>query len=91
MAEPHDTPDEPTDCGQVLAELYTFLDGELTEERRRRIAHHLDDCNPCLEVVDFEAELRMVIQRKCHEEVPDELRLRVERSLRAVIIAEGEG
>jgi len=72
------------DCRQVLAELYTFLDGELTEERRARIQRHLDDCNPCLEVFDFEAELRSVVRSRCREPVPPGLRARVEASLQSL-------
>jgi mycothiol system anti-sigma-R factor len=77
--------EQPTDadCQAALNELYTFLDGELTDARRSLIAHHLDDCNPCLEIYDFEAELRMVIQKRCQEEVPETLRLRVEAQLRS--------
>ena len=69
--------DHDTACEEALAELYTFLDGELTEERRVTIRRHLDDCNPCLEAYDFEAELRLVIRHRCTEEVPDSLRARV--------------
>jgi mycothiol system anti-sigma-R factor len=87
MADDHD---HETNCNEALAELYVFLDGELTDERRSLIAHHLDDCNPCLEVFDFEAELRMVIQQKCRDEVPGELRIRVQETLRAVIIPTDE-
>lgn len=76
--------DHRTDCNEALRELYVFLDGELTEERRSVIARHLDDCNPCLEVFDFEAELRLVIQQKCREQVPPELRQRIEETLRSL-------
>ena len=58
MAEHHDH--EPSDCEAALAEIYTFLDGELTDEKRGLIASHLDGCNPCFEAYDFEAELRAV-------------------------------
>jgi mycothiol system anti-sigma-R factor len=86
MVEPH-SEHEPTDvdCQAALTELYTFLDGELTDDRRSLIAHHLDDCNPCLEIYDFEAEIRMVIQRRCQDEVPDSLRVRVEAQLRGFV------
>jgi mycothiol system anti-sigma-R factor len=62
-----------SDCEDALHELYGFLDGELTDDRRKLIQHHLDDCQPCAEPYDFEAELRHVIRRKCHEEVPEAL------------------
>ena len=65
------------DCAGALEELYTFLDGELTEWKRAKIQTHLDDCSPCLEVYDFEAELRIVIKHRCQDQVPDSLRQRV--------------
>ena len=71
------------ECGDALHELYTFLDGALTPERKETIRHHLDDCNPCLEQFDFEAELRIVISTKCREEVPQELKDKILRQLQA--------
>ena len=60
-----------SECEDALHELYGYLDGELTDERRAAIQRHLDDCQPCAEPYDFEAELREVIRRKCQEQVPD--------------------
>lgn len=71
------------DCNEALHELYVFIDGELTDDRRERIRHHLDDCNPCLEAFDFEAELRTVIAQRCREEVPEALRERIADALRS--------
>jgi mycothiol system anti-sigma-R factor len=70
-----------SDCEDALHELYGFLDGELTDDRRKLIQHHLDDCQPCAEPYDFEAELRHVIRRKCHEEVPESLVHKVKAAL----------
>jgi len=70
-------------CQEAIATLYTFLDGELTPERREKIQRHLDDCAPCFEAFGFEAELKSVIARKCHEEVPASLRSRVADVLKA--------
>jgi mycothiol system anti-sigma-R factor len=64
-------------CDEVLHELYHFLDGELTFERRIEIQRHLDECGPCLEAFDFEAELRSVVAERCRERVPDGLRERI--------------
>ncbi len=72
----------PDDCEQVIHRLYHFLDGELTEDRRAQIRRHLDECQPCLEVFDFEAELRQVIAARCRDHVPDRLRARVAAALR---------
>lgn len=80
----HDNHDrrQVSNCEQALAEVYTFLDGELTAEKRVLIAGHLDSCNPCFEAFDFEAELRMVISAKARsDEVPESLRLRIAERL----------
>lgn len=69
-------------CGEVVHRLYHFLDGELTEERRAAIRAHLDDCGPCLDAFDFEAELRQVVASRCRDRVPDSLRERVATSIR---------
>ena len=68
-------------CQEALQELYTFLDGELTVEKREHIRVHLDDCNPCLEAYDFEAELRIVISTKCKEAVPESLKEKIRAQL----------
>jgi mycothiol system anti-sigma-R factor len=76
----HDRSSHPegVDCGDALHRLHEFLDGELTSERRSRIRSHLEDCGPCLEAFDFEAELRVVISTCCrHDVVPEHLRGRV--------------
>ena len=69
------------DCSKVVTELYTFLDGELTAELRQRITNHLDGCVDCHEVVDFHAELKMVIAQRCQEQLPAGLRDRIEQVL----------
>ena len=68
-------------CAEAVLQLYHYLDGELTDERRTLIQRHLDDCPPCLDAFDFEAELRVVIARKCRDEVPESLRRRVAESI----------
>jgi mycothiol system anti-sigma-R factor len=64
-------------CDDALHELYHFLDGQLDDARRHAIQNHLDDCPPCYEAFDFELELRVVIAKKCHETVPDQLKQRI--------------
>jgi len=51
------------DCDEALRTLYYFLDGELTPARRQAIQRHLNECSPCLEAFDFEAELKLVVAR----------------------------
>jgi mycothiol system anti-sigma-R factor len=87
-SSPDGTPYDMSQCQEAMHTLYNFLDGELTELRRKEITHHLDECAPCLEAFDFEAELKLVIARKCRDQVPDDLRKRV---YRALMDASGDG
>lgn len=70
-----------SDCNDALHELYEFLDGELTDDRRATIERHLTDCSPCLEAFDFQAEVRLVIAQKCRDEVPESLKARIAEAL----------
>lgn len=70
------------DCNEAIHRLYHFLDGELTDEKRGLISEHLDNCGPCLEAFDFEAELRVMIAARCRDEVPESLRIRIAEAIR---------
>lgn len=65
------------DCSDALHELYSYIDGELTDGRREIITHHLNACGECFEAFDFQAELRQVVAHKCREEVPEGLKSRI--------------
>jgi mycothiol system anti-sigma-R factor len=69
------------DCSEAIHEIYHYLDGELTEEKRTIIALHLKHCPPCAAPFDFYAELRILIAQKCRDDVPAELRLRIARAI----------
>ncbi len=71
------------DCNETLRELYQYLDGDLTDDDRVHIQQHLDDCSPCLEAFDFEAELRYVVRHRCVDQVPDALRDRIAQAIEA--------
>jgi mycothiol system anti-sigma-R factor len=73
---------DAADCDETIHRLYHFLDGELTDDRRVQIQRHLDECGPCLDVYDFEAELRHVVASRCRDRVPDTLRERIARVIR---------
>jgi mycothiol system anti-sigma-R factor len=64
-------------CEEAVHELYHYLDGELTEQRREEIRVHLDYCGPCGGAAEFEAELRRVIANRCKDRVPQSLIQRV--------------
>jgi mycothiol system anti-sigma-R factor len=65
------------ECQRALRELYTYLDGQLTLERRTTIKAHIEYCSPCMESFSFEAELKQVVALRCQEQVPEALRMKV--------------
>ena len=75
--EPHDT-----DCGEVLNEVFLYLDGEMNAERRDTIRRHLDECSPCLRKYGIEQEVRALVARCCGgETAPSELKSRLRSKL----------
>ena len=68
---------QTVNCDEAVHELYHYLDGELTDEKRQKISEHLNFCGPCHGAAEFEAELRVVIANKCKDHVPDSLRQRI--------------
>ena len=69
------------DCRDVVQQLYEFLDGETSEERRTTIGNHLHDCAHCFEAFDFEAELRLVVRARLAEPCPDSLKAKIKDAL----------
>ncbi len=80
--DPHDT-----DCNEVLAELWLFLDNECDHQRRELLRRHLDECGPCLEEFGLEEHLKALLARKCGgDHAPDALRHRLRQSIREIML-----
>jgi len=60
-------------CAKSAAQVYTYLDRELTWYRRFRIRMHLRRCPPCADGYRFETALKERIRSGCHEDPPGEL------------------
>lgn len=70
---PHDE-----DCREILAQVYSYLDSEVTREDVAKIQHHLDECGPCLRQYDLENALKALVRRSCVcESAPVDLRTRI--------------
>jgi mycothiol system anti-sigma-R factor len=70
--------DHDTDCGEVLSEVYLYLDLECSDDRRSLIQKHLDDCSGCLREFGIEHEVKALVARSCGDETaPAELRQRL--------------
>ncbi|HEX2154991.1 MAG TPA: mycothiol system anti-sigma-R factor [Acidimicrobiia bacterium] len=69
-------------CDEALAEVYLYLDRELTWWRRRSIRRHLRECPPCLNGYSFEERLRVVVRQCMSVEVPQDFILRLNEAIR---------
>jgi len=70
---PHDE-----DCREILAQVYSYLDSEVTRDDVAKIKHHLDECAPCLRQYDLENALKALVRRSCQcEPAPVDLRTRI--------------
>ncbi len=78
----HDTP-----CGEVLDAVSAFLDGEMTESDRDRIAQHFDECAPCLHEAGIYQEVKVLVHRCCgNDQVPADVRARIVTRIREVTV-----
>jgi mycothiol system anti-sigma-R factor len=53
------------DCGDVLRDVYLYLDDETDPALRNRIRQHLDGCAPCLKQYGLEQDVRALVARCC--------------------------
>jgi mycothiol system anti-sigma-R factor len=76
-----------TDCAEVLALVYGFLDGEVDDVDRARIVQHLDECSPCFQQFGLEQVVKSLVHRSCAcEQAPDRLRVQIVTRIRQVTI-----
>jgi mycothiol system anti-sigma-R factor len=80
--DPHET-----DCREVLAEVYLYLDLECADDRRNLIRQHLDECSPCLREYGIEQEVKALVARCCGSETaPLALRERLRLKLSQLVL-----
>lgn len=68
-------------CEELVANLFAFLDAELDADLLDRLAQHLDECGHCHELADAELHLRAILKRCCCEQAPETLRVRIVEQL----------
>lgn len=82
--KPHET-----DCSEVLAEVWLFLDHECDGQRRELLQKHLEECSPCLEQFGIEEHLKVLLARKCGgEHAPEALKQRLREKIRRTVVSE---
>jgi mycothiol system anti-sigma-R factor len=77
---PHDVP-----CTEVLAMVYSYIDGEMEDGSYTEIRQHLDECGPCLREYGLDELVKKLVHKCCGQEpVPGELRTKVLTRIAAV-------
>jgi mycothiol system anti-sigma-R factor len=80
--DPHDV-----DCGEVIRQVYLYLDGEIDDSGRAEVRDHLDECGPCLRQYGIEQEVKALVARCCGSDAaPDGLKERLRIKLQEVRI-----
>jgi mycothiol system anti-sigma-R factor len=93
-------PDEPlageatqikAECAEVIAEVWTLLDGECTAEKKDKLRQHLEDCPPCFQLYGLEERIKGLIATRCSgEKAPDSLRERLRFEISRTTIIRGQ-
>jgi len=78
--KPHEVP-----CSEVLARVYSYLDGEIEEQGFAQVRQHLDECGPCLREFGLEEAVKRLVHKCCgHEPAPSGLRAKVMIRIQAI-------
>ena len=66
------------DCRDVAERLYEYLDGELDARRAEEVRHHLEDCERCLKLEDFETAYVSFLEARTRTRgAPEQLKRRI--------------
>jgi mycothiol system anti-sigma-R factor len=80
-----------TNCSEVLAEVWLFLDQECDEGRRALLTQHLDECAPCLAEYGLDEKLKKLLATKCGgEQAPMGLRAKLRQQIRVAVLEQAE-
>ncbi|HET7437164.1 MAG TPA: zf-HC2 domain-containing protein [Thermoanaerobaculia bacterium] len=74
-------------CNDVKRVVYFFLDGSLGEVKQRDYKTHLSICPDCEKRTTVSRKLRDFVRRRLgRDNAPDRLKIRLTRSIRAIVI-----
>lgn len=80
-----------TDCSEVLAEVWLFLDHECDHTRRALLAQHLDECQPCLAEYGIDEKLKRLLASKCGgEHAPKALKDKLRQQIRVAVLEQAD-
>jgi mycothiol system anti-sigma-R factor len=71
--------DRVISCGAAVEQLWAFLDHELDDRDQRAVEAHLAFCRRCCGEMEFAKHLRRLLAAKGTDELPGEVRTRLDR------------
>ncbi len=87
---PNDDAHGDIGCAQVIAEVWTLLDGECTPENNEKLRQHLEACPGCFKHYGLEERIKALIAAKCQgEKAPEGFMERLRLEIRRTTIIRG--
>ena len=68
-------------CSDAVRQLWEYLEGELADRDREKVDEHLGACLRCCGEAEFANELRRFLAAHASDDVPDDVRQRLLKSL----------
>jgi mycothiol system anti-sigma-R factor len=78
-------------CADFLERIVCLLDNELDGREVAEVKAHLEECAPCLQSYDLQAQVKALVARSCIEHAPDSLRQRVRVQIQEIRVTYTEG
>jgi anti-sigma factor (TIGR02949 family) len=69
----------PIKCSEAVRKLWDYLDHAISPEDQERIEQHLSFCRSCCGEMEFARELRTLLASGDVQEIPPDVRARLER------------
>lgn len=66
-------------CAEAVRQLWGYLDNAIPAEDHDRVEQHLSFCRRCCGELEFAKELRAFLASSSVEEIPSDVRARLER------------
>lgn len=69
------------DCTFVIANIYQYVDGELTGSTHLRIVEHIENCVDCANKVHFQASFKLLIKKNSSYSIPSNVKSMIIQSI----------
>jgi anti-sigma factor (TIGR02949 family) len=71
-------------CSEAVRQLWDYLDNAISPEDQESVERHLSFCRQCCGELEFAKELREFLASRGAEEIPSEVKVRLERFVKGL-------